>query len=133
MEKKIKEMAKNIANTEKAHISLDEALREGWVIPKQDVEKIVQQEIIKHEKIIRQDIEKEISNKYANVKKEIRDREVESYLRGTPITCNEFGRRLIKMNIKKEYVQKTTGLCDAHFKLNDKDLWAFIRSNYKQS
>lgn len=128
MEQRIKAMATDIASDEKAHITLDEAMREGWVIPRQDVEKMVKEELAKQEKILRADIEKEMKNKYEKVQCEVREKTVESYLNGTGLTSKQLGKRLIQMNVEKKYAKC---LRDEHFKMKDKELWAYIRDTYK--
>ena len=86
MEKKIKQMAVQIAKDEKAHISLDEALREGMVIPTQDVEREIDKALRAERDKIRAEVEEEVREEFAPGIKKIQEKQINSYLDGTGLT-----------------------------------------------
>ena len=51
-------------------------------------------------------------------------RQVKDFIDGTGITDENFGKRLISMNMHKEYLRH---LRDEHNKLSDKELWDLLR------
>jgi hypothetical protein len=104
-------------------MTLEEALKDGLVVKKEDINKIVEEEVAKKSAEMKKTLQKElVSEKKARTK-----RHMEAYLDGTGLTDIKFADRLLALNISKEYAKC---LRDEHMKLRDKQIWAYIRATY---
>ena len=111
-------------------MTVEDALKEGLVIKKEDIHKMVDKELQKSEAKLKKQITKEIQMESQKKAKEADDLSIVNKMRGTGLTSIDFCRRLIHMNMPKELWKY---LRDEHDNIKDnRELWRMVRESANQ-
>lgn len=110
---------------ESAALSLEDALKNGLVVSKEEIDKLLQEEMKKREKSLKKKLIKEIQAERSAEMAASDDAQLSKLMDGTGLTDKEFARKLRQLNVPVRYWR---WLRDEHINLAPKQLWAYIRA-----
>lgn len=110
----------------KAPVTLEMALKEGLVISKEEMDRILKEEMKKHEKSLKKKLLKEVQADMAKASTQVQEANLERMLDGTGLTSLEFTKKLHQMNVPVRYWKC---LRDEHINFTPTQVWDYIRAN----
>ncbi len=107
-------------------LSVLEALAAGFIVLKEDVDKIAAEEVTKVRALIKEEVRAELAQERADKHAEGRREAAADYMVKAGLTDADFCVRLMEMNVTPEMAQF---LRNEHQSLDRKQIWAYIRKN----